>query len=101
MKLAVIASITFLMFCLVSEGQAQSVGRDTRSDPSALSSRDVSVVKELNMTESQVKEARRVRATYSNRILKLRSDFIGKQIVHLKRLTEAYPLLVAGHADED
>ena len=89
MKLAIIASVTFLMFCLVSEGQAQSVGRDTRSDPSALSSsRDVSVVKELNMTEAQQREAKRIRTLYSNRILKLRSDIIGKSIEYRNLLRD-------------
>ena len=80
MKLTGIISLLFLFACLVSEGHAQGVGRNGRPDSSLLSGREVSLVKELNMTESQVKEARRVRATYSNRILKLRSDFIGKQI---------------------
>ena len=88
MKLVVIASIFSLMFCLVSEGQAQGVGRDTKSDPSLLSGRDVSVVKELNMTEAQLKEAKRIRATYSNRILKLRSDIIGKSIEYRNLLRD-------------
>ena len=88
MKLAVIASISMLALCLVSEGQAQSVGRDTRSDPSILSNRDVSVVKELNMTEAQLKEAKRIRTTYSNRILKLRSDIIGKSIEYRNLLRD-------------
>jgi Spy/CpxP family protein refolding chaperone len=80
MKLTGIVPLFFLLVCLVSEGHAQGVGRNGRSDSSLLAGKEVSLVKELNMTESQVKEARRVRATYSNRILKLRSDFIGKQI---------------------
>ena len=80
MKLTGIVPLFFLLVCLVSEAHAQGVGRNGRGDSSLLSGREVSLVKELNMTESQVKEARRVRATYSNRILKLRSDFIGKQI---------------------
>jgi Spy/CpxP family protein refolding chaperone len=88
MKLAVIASVLFLMFCLVSEGQAQSVGRDTKSDPSLLSGKDVSVVRELNMTEAQLKEAKRIRTTYSNRILKLRSDIIGKSIEYRNLLRD-------------
>jgi Spy/CpxP family protein refolding chaperone len=87
MKLAVIASISFLMFCLVSEGQAQSIGRDTRSEPS-ISSRDVSAVKELNMTDAQLKEAKRIRTVYSNRILKLRSDIIGKSIEYRNLLRD-------------
>jgi len=80
MKLTGIVPLFFLLVCLVSEAHAQGVGRNGRGDSSLLSGREVSLVKELNMTESQVKEARRVRATYSNRILKLRSDFIGKQL---------------------
>jgi len=88
MKLTVIAFISILVLCLVSESQAQSVGRDTRSDPSILSNRDVSVVKELNMTEAQLKEAKRVRTTYSNRILKLRSDIIGKSIEYRNLLRD-------------
>ena len=80
MKLTGIVPLFFLLVCLVSEGHAQGVGRNGRADSSLLSGKEVSLVKELNMTESQVKEARRVRATYSNRILKLRSDFIGKQL---------------------
>ena len=68
------------MFCLVSEGHAQGVGRNTRPDPSLLSGRDVSIIKELNLTDSQVKETRRIRAAYSNRTLKLRSEIIGKSI---------------------
>ena len=88
MKLAVIASISILVLCLASEGQAQSVGRDTRSDPSVLPNRDVSVVKELNMTEAQLKEAKRIRTTYSNRILKLRSDIIGKSIEYRNLLRD-------------
>ena len=87
MKLAVIASISILVLCLISEGQAQSLGRDTR-DPSILPSRDVSVVKELNMTEAQLKEAKRIRTAYSNRILKLRSDIIGKSIEYRNLLRD-------------
>ena len=88
MRLAVIASVSFLMFCLVSEGHAQGVGRDTRSDPSTLSSRDVSVVKDLNMTEAQQKDAKRIRTVYSNRSLKLRSDIIGKSIEYRNLLRD-------------
>jgi Spy/CpxP family protein refolding chaperone len=88
MKLAVIASCIFLMFCLVSVGQAQGVGRDTKADPSLLSGKDVSVVRELNMTEAQLKDAKRIRATYSNRILKLRSDIIGKSIEYRNLLRD-------------
>jgi hypothetical protein len=80
MKLTGIISLFFLLVCLVPEGHAQGIGRNGRSDSPLLSGKEVSLVKELNMTESQVKEARRVRAAYSNRILKLRSDIIGKQI---------------------
>ncbi len=85
MKLTGIASILFLMFCLVSEGQAQGVGRDARSD---LPGREVSAAKELNMTESQLKDTKRVRATYSNRILKLRSEIIGKSIEYRNLLRD-------------
>jgi Spy/CpxP family protein refolding chaperone len=80
MKVAGIFSALFLLFCLVSESQAQGVGRDSRSDSPLTSGREVSLVKELNMTDAQLKETRRVRASYSNRILKLRSDIIGKRI---------------------
>ncbi len=88
MKLTGIASILFLMFCLVSEGQAQSVGRDTKSDLSAMSGREVAATRELNMTESQLKDTKRVRATYSNRILKLRSEIIGKSIEYRNLLRD-------------
>jgi Spy/CpxP family protein refolding chaperone len=88
MKLAGIASVFFLMLCLVSEGQAQSVGRDAKSDPSLVPGREVSAVKELNMTEAQLKETRRIRAMYSNRILKLRSDIIGKSIEYRNLLRD-------------
>ncbi len=85
MKLTGIASILFLMFCLVSEGQAQSIGRDARPD---LSGREVTATKELNMTENQLKDTKRVRATYSNRILKLRSEIIGKSIEYRNLLRD-------------
>jgi Spy/CpxP family protein refolding chaperone len=88
MKLAGIASIFFLMFCLVSEGQAQGVGRDAKSDPSPAAGREVSAVKELNMTEAQLKDTKRIRATYSNRILKLRSEIIGKSIEYRNLLRD-------------
>jgi Spy/CpxP family protein refolding chaperone len=80
MKLTGIASILFLIFCLVAEGQAQGVGRDTKPDAPLPSGREVSIIKELNLTESQVKETRRLGAAYSNRTLKLRSEIIGKTI---------------------
>lgn len=80
MKLTGIVSLLFLLICLVSESHAQGAGRDTKSDSPLISGREVSLVKELNMTEAQVKETRRIRAIYSNRILKLRSDVIGKRI---------------------
>ncbi len=86
MKLAVVASISALIFCLVSEGLAQNFGRDTRSD--TLSSRDVSVSKELNMTEAQQRDAKRIHTLYSNRILKLRSDIIGKSIEYRNLLRD-------------
>ena len=50
------------------------------ADSPLLSSRDVSIIKELNLTDSQVKETRRIGAAYSSRTLKLRSDIIGKSI---------------------
>jgi Spy/CpxP family protein refolding chaperone len=87
-KLKDIAAILFLIFCVVSEGQAQGVGRDTKSDSSLPSGREVSAVKELNMTEAQLKETKRVRATYSNRILKIRSEIIGKSIEYRQLLRD-------------
>ena len=87
-KLKDIAAILFLIFCLVSEGQAQGVGRDTKSDSSLPSGREVSAVKELNMTEAQLKETKRIRATYSNRILKIRSEIIGKSIEYRQLLRD-------------
>jgi Spy/CpxP family protein refolding chaperone len=80
MKPTRIVFFLFLLVCLVSEGHAQGVGRNGRQDSSPLSSRDVSIIKELNLTESQVKETRRIGAAYSNRTLKLRSEIIGKSI---------------------
>jgi Spy/CpxP family protein refolding chaperone len=80
MKPACLISVFFLLCCLISEGQAQGVGREPRADSPLMSGREVSLVKELNMTEAQLKESRRVRASYSNRILKLRSEIIGKRI---------------------
>jgi Spy/CpxP family protein refolding chaperone len=88
MKLAGIASVFILMFCLVTEGQAQSVGRDAKPDPSLVQGREVSAAKELNMTEAQLKDAKRIRATYSNRILKLRSEIIGKSIEYRNLLRD-------------
>jgi len=80
MKLTRIVTFLFLLVCLVSEGHAQGVGRNGRSDSALLSSRDVSIIKELQLTDSQVKETRRIGAAYSNRTLKLRSEIIGKSI---------------------
>jgi Spy/CpxP family protein refolding chaperone len=88
MKLAGIASAFILMFCLVTEGQAQVVGRDAKPDPSLVQGREVSAAKELNMTEAQLKDAKRIRATYSNRILKLRSEIIGKSIEYRNLLRD-------------
>ena len=80
MKLTRIVTFLFLLVCLVSEGHAQGVGRNGRADSPLLSSRDVSIIKELNLTDSQVKETRRIGAAYSNRTLKLRSEIIGKSL---------------------
>ena len=80
MKLAKIVTFLFLLVCLVSEAHAQGVGRNGRPDPSLPSGREVAIIKELNLTDSQVKETRRLGAAYSNRTLKLRSEIIGKSI---------------------
>ena len=80
MKRSGVFSVLILLVCLVSESQAQGVGRDSRPDPSNTPGREVSLVKELKLTEAQDKEMRRIRTVYSNRILKLRSEIIGKSI---------------------
>jgi Spy/CpxP family protein refolding chaperone len=80
MKLTGIVPLFFLLVCLVSEVHAQGVGRNGRSDSSLLSGREVSIIKELKLSESQVKETKRIGAAYSNRTLKLRSEIIGKSI---------------------
>jgi len=80
MKLTRIVPFLFLLICLVSEGHAQGVGRNGRPDPSLPSGREVAIIKELNLTDSQVKETKRIGAAYSNRTLKLRSEIIGKSI---------------------
>ncbi len=81
MKQGLIGVSLFLLLILSSaELPAQGLGRDPRSDSSFMASREVSLIKELNMTDAQVKETRRIRAVYSNRILKLKSDIIGKHI---------------------
>ena len=80
MKRSGIFSIVILLVCLVTEGQAQGVGRDNRPDPPSPAGREVSLVKELKLTEAQDREMRRIRTVYSNRILKLRSEIIGKSI---------------------
>jgi Spy/CpxP family protein refolding chaperone len=80
MKLTRIVFFLFLLVCLVSEGHAQGVGRNGRQDSSLPSGREVAIIKELNLTDSQVKETRRIGAAYSNRTLKLRSEIIGKSI---------------------
>jgi Spy/CpxP family protein refolding chaperone len=80
MKLTRIVSSLFLLVCLVTEVHAQGVGRNGRPDSSTLTGREVSIIKELNLTDSQVKETRRIGAAYSNRTLKLRSEIIGKSI---------------------
>jgi hypothetical protein len=88
MKLTGIATVLFLIFCLVSGGQAQGVGRDTKSDSLLPSGKEVSAAKELNMTDAQLKDTKRIRATYSNRILKLRSEIIGKSIEYRNLLRD-------------
>ena len=80
MKRSGIFSIVILLVCLVTEGQAQGVGRDNRPDSPSTAGREVSLVKELKLTEAQDREMRRIRTVYSNRILKLRSEIIGKSI---------------------
>lgn len=80
MKRSGIFSVVILLVCLVTEGQAQGVGRDNRPDPPSPAGREVSLVKELKLTEAQDREMRRIRTVYSNRILRLRSEIIGKSI---------------------
>jgi Spy/CpxP family protein refolding chaperone len=80
MKRSGIFTVLILLICLVAESLAQGVGRDSRSDPSNAAGRETSLVKEMKLTEAQDKEMRRVRTVYSNRILKLRSEIIGKSI---------------------
>lgn len=80
MKRLGIFSVLILLTCLVSESHAQGAGRDNRLDASNGAGREVSLVKELKLTEAQDKEMRRIRTVYSNRILKLRSEIIGKSI---------------------
>jgi len=80
MKLTKIVTFLFLLVCLVSEAHAQGGGRNGRPDPSLPSGREVAIIKDLNLTELQVKETRRLGAAYSNRTLKLRSEIIGKSI---------------------
>ena len=80
MKRSGIFTVLILLICLVAESLAQGVGRDSRSDPPNAAGRETSLVKEMKLTEAQDKEMRRVRTVYSNRILKLRSEIIGKSI---------------------
>jgi len=80
MKLTGVVPLLFLLVCLVSEGHAQGVGRNGRQDPSLPSGREVSIIKELKLSESQVRETKRIGAAYSNRTLKLRSEIIGKSL---------------------
>ncbi|HNQ01624.1 MAG: zinc resistance protein [Syntrophaceae bacterium PtaU1.Bin231] len=80
MKLRGILPVLILLICLVPESQAQVVGRDSRPDSSNAAGREVSLVKELRLTEAQDREMKRIRTLYSNRILKLRSEIIGKSI---------------------
>ncbi len=80
MKLRGILPVLILLICLVPESQAQVVGRDSRPDSSNAAGREVSLVKERRLTEAQDREMQRIRTLYSNRILKLRSEIIGKSI---------------------
>ncbi|HQL91233.1 MAG TPA: Spy/CpxP family protein refolding chaperone [Syntrophales bacterium] len=80
MKLRGILPVLILLICLVPESQAQVVGRDSRPDSSNAAGREVSLVKELRLTEAQDREMKRIRTLYSNRILRLRSEIIGKSI---------------------
>lgn len=80
MKLRGILPVLFLLICLAPDGQAQVAGRDQRPDPGNAVGREVSLVKELKLTEAQDREMKRIRTHYSNRILKLRSEIIGKSI---------------------
>jgi len=79
-KLRLIFPVLILLICLAPESQAQVAGRDNRPDSSNATGREVSLVKELKLTEAQDKEMKRIRTLYSNRILKLRSEIIGKSI---------------------
>ena len=80
MKLRGILPVLILLICLVPESQAQVVGSDSRPDSSNAAGREVSLVKELRLTEAQDREMKRIRTLYSNRILRLRSEIIGKSI---------------------
>ena len=88
MKLRGIFCVLILVLCSVSEGHAQVAGRDNRPDPPGAAGREVSFVKELKLTEAQDKETRRIRSLYSNRILKLRSEIIGKSIQYRELLRD-------------
>lgn len=80
MKLTGIISVFLLLASLVSEGHAQGVGRNGRADTPILTGKEVAIIKELNLTDAQVRETKRIGAAYSNRTLKLRSEIIGKSI---------------------
>lgn len=88
MKRPGIFSVLILLVCLVAESQAQGVGRDNRSESSNAAGREVSLVRELKLTEAQNKEMKRIRTLYSNRILKLRSEIIGKSIQYRDLLSD-------------
>jgi Spy/CpxP family protein refolding chaperone len=88
MKLSSLFCVLILVLCAVSEGHAQGAGRDNRPDPPGAAGREVSLVKELKLTEAQDRETRRIRTLYSNRILKLRSEIIGKSIQYRELLSD-------------
>jgi Spy/CpxP family protein refolding chaperone len=88
MKLRGIFCVLILVLCSIPESHAQSAGRDNRADSSSAAGREVSLVKELKLTEAQDKEMRRIRTVYSNRILKLRSEIIGKSIQYRELLSD-------------
>lgn len=77
MKLGRLFCVLILVLCAASEGRAQSAA-----------GREVSLVKELKLTEAQDRETRRIRTLYSNRILKLRSEIIGKSIQYRELLSD-------------
>lgn len=88
MKRPGIFFVLIVLVCLVAESQAQGVGRDNRSESSNTAGREVALVRELKLTEAQDREMKRVRTLYSNRILKLRSEIIGKSIQYRDLLSD-------------